>query len=309
MPPLKLSHADTFAIAQQIRRDVCLMTNVANSGHAGGPLSMADYATWLFFNVMDIDPKNPRRELRDRFVLSNGHCSAFNYAVLSRRGYFPPKWLLTFRQSKSPLQGHPNMLYVPGLEASTGSLGQGLSQANGMALGARLRGQDGVRVYCNCGDGELQEGNIWEAVMTAAHYKLDNLCVMVDFNDAQIDGRVQDVKGIEPLGDKWRAFNFHVIEADGHDYGAIEAAYEEARATKGKPSVILFKTFMMKGVTPYEDNFKWHGKPLSDEELAIAIRSLGWTGTKDELIATYEDWPQQPPKPGPIWAGAGAHHE
>jgi transketolase len=117
------------------------------------------------------------------------------------------------------------------------------------------------------------------------------------------------VKGIEPLGDKWRAFNFHVIEADGHDYGAIEAAYEEARATKGKPSVILFKTFMMKGVTPYEDNFKWHGKPLSDEELAIAIRSLGWTGTKDELIATYEDWPQQPPKPGPIWAGAGAHHE
>jgi transketolase len=308
MPPLKLSHADVFDIARTIRRDVCLMTNLTNSGHPGGPLGMADYATWLFFNVMDIDPSEPRKEPRDRFVLSNGHCSAYNYSVLSRRGFFPPKWLLRFRMSGSPLQGHPNMLYVPGLEASTGSLGQGLSQANGMALGARLKGQNSVRVYCNCGDGELQEGNIWEAVMTAAHYKLDNMCLLVDFNNAQIDGRVEDVMGIEPLGDKFRAFNFHVIEADGHDYGAIEAAYNEAAATKGKPSVILFRTLMMKGVKPYEDNFKWHGKPLSDEELGIALGELGWSGTKDDLIATYEDWPVQPKKPGPIWAGAGAHH-
>jgi len=309
MAPLNLTPDAVFRMAQQIRLDVCLMTNITNSGHPGGPLGMADYATWLFTNVMDIDPKEPRKEPRDRFVLSNGHCSAYNYAVLARRGYFPPKWLLRFRMSGSPLQGHPNMIYVPGLEASTGSLGQGLSQANGMALGARLKGQDDVRIYCNCGDGELQEGNIWEAVMTAAHYKLDNLCLLVDFNNAQIDGRVEDVKGIEPLGDKFRAFNFHVIETDGHDYGKIAAAYDEAKATRGKPTVILFRTLMMKGVPPYEDNFRWHGKPLNDEELAIAMKALGYSGTKDELIAGYEDWPTAPPKPGPIWAGAGVHHE
>ncbi len=308
MPALNLSHDAIREIVRQIRLDVCLMTNVGNSGHPGGPLGMADYATFLFFNVMDLDPKDPRKNPRDRFVLSNGHCSAYNYSVLCRRGYFPPKWLLTFRQSKSPLQGHPNMIYVPGLEASTGSLGQGLSQANGMALGARLKGEDTVRVYCNCGDGELQEGNIWEAVMTAAHYKLDNLCMLVDFNDAQIDGRVQDVMGIEPLGDKFRAFNFHVIEADGHDYGAIESAYAEAAATKGRPSVILFRTLMMKGVPAYEDNFKWHGKPLSDDELAVAFQALGWTGTKAERIATYEDWPEPPKKPGPIWPFVGHGH-
>lgn len=308
MPSLNLSHDEVFRIAQQCRMDVCLMTNVTNSGHPGGPLSMADYTTYLFFNVMDIDPKEPRKQPRDRYVLSNGHCSAFNYSILARRGYFPPKWLLSFRMSGSPLQGHPNMLYVPGLEASTGSLGQGLSQANGMALGARLRGEKGVRIYCNCGDGELQEGNIWEAAMSAAHYKLDNLCLLVDFNDAQIDGRVQDVMGIEPLGDKFRAFGFHVIETDGHDYAKIAAAYQEAAATKGKPTCILFKTLMMKGVKEYEDNFRWHGKALSDAELAVALKDLGWQGTKEELMATYEDWPVQPAKPGPIWAGAGAKH-
>ena len=144
--------------------------------------------------------------------------------------------------------------------------------------------------------------------MSAAHYKLDNLCLMVDFNDAQIDGRVQDVMGIEPLGDKFRAFGFHVIETDGHDYGKIEAAFREAAATKGKPTCLLFRTIMMKGIPEYEDNFRWHGKALADAELAVALKSLGWTGTKDELIATYEDWPVQPPKPGPIWAGTGANH-
>lgn len=308
MPTLRLSHEQIADVARKIRLDVCLMTNLTNSGHPGGPLSMADYATWLFFNVMNIDPKDPRKNPRDRFVLSNGHCSAFNYSVLARRGFFPPKWLLTFRMSKSPLQGHPNMIYVPGLEASTGSLGQGLSQANGMALGARLKGETSTRIYCNCGDGELQEGNIWEAAMTSAHYRLDNLCLMVDYNDVQIDGQVEQVMGIAPLADKFRAFNFHVITADGHDLKQIEAAFDEAKATKGRPTCILFKTLMMKGVKPYEDNFRWHGKPLSDDELAVAFQELGWPGTKDELIATYEDWPAQPQKPGPIWAGVEVTH-
>lgn len=280
----RFSNEELREVARTIRRDIVCMTYAAAAGHAGGPLSAADYITSLFFNYLRIDPKNPGWERRDRFILSNGHCSALNYAVLARRGFFDPSYLLTFRSTGSKLQGHPNMRKLTYLEASTGSLGQGLSIAHGMALGARLAGYEEVRVFCNCGDGELQEGNIWEAVWSAGHYKSDNLKVMVDWNNNQIDGTCTKVKNLDPLPDKFKAFNFHVIVADGHDFDQIHAAFDEAVGYRGKPTVILFKTIMMKGVKSYEDNFLWHGKPLNREELAIALRELGFDQTPEEAI-------------------------
>ncbi|HYE79808.1 MAG TPA: transketolase [bacterium] len=286
MPVLKKSHAELAEIARQIRKDVCLMTHVAKSGHAGGPLSAADYITYLYFNVMNVDPADPHAPGRDKCIISNGHCSALNYAVLAHRGFFNRSYLLTFRSTPSKLQGHPNRLKVPGLEASTGSLGHGLSIGLGLAFGNKLS-RDPGRVYVNVGDGELQEGSCWEAIMAAGHYKQDNFCMMVDWNDAQIDGRMTQIMNIEPIPDKLRAFHWHVVEADGHDYGAIEAAYAEAAATKGAPAAIVFKTIMMKGVPPLEDQFQWHGKPLDAEHMALALKELGFNETVDEAIAGY----------------------
>lgn len=262
------------------------MTNVAKSGHPGGPLSAADYLTVLFWNYLRIDPKNPHMEPRDRFILSNGHCSALNYALLARRGFFNPGYLLTFRSTHSRLQGHPNMVKLAGLEMSTGSLGHGQAVGHGMALGAKLLGSD-VRVFVNCGDGELQEGSAWEAFMAAGHYKSDNYHVLVDYNDVQIDGHVEKVMGLAPLDDKFRAFRFHVFYADGHDMADIIRAYDEAIAAKGKPKVILFKTKMMHGVPEFEDQAKWHGKFLDDAALDVALKSLGYTQTREEIIAEY----------------------
>jgi len=286
MPVLKKTHDELAEIARQIRKDVCVMTYAAKSGHAGGPLSAADYTTYLLWNVMNIDPDNLTLPERDRFILSNGHCSALNYALLSHRGFFNRSYLLTFRSTPSRLQGHPNRLKVPGLEASTGSLGHGLSIGLGIAMGLKLSKSPG-RVYVNVGDGELQEGSCWEAIMAAGHYKQDNYCMMVDWNDAQIDGKMTDIMNIEPIDKKLEAFHWHVIVADGHDYDAIKAAFDEQQTIKGKPVAIVFKTIMMQGVPSYADDYKWHGKFLDADALTVALRELHFNETPDEAIASY----------------------
>ena len=286
MPVLHKTAAELQEIARQIRKDVCVMTHVANSGHAGGPLSAADYTTYLIFNGMNVDPDNLTMADRDRLIISNGHCSALNYALLAHRGFFNRSYLLTFRTTPSKLQGHPNRLKVPGLEASTGSLGHGLSIGLGQAMGLKLS-KDKGHVFVNVGDGEMQEGSIWEAIMAAGHYRQDNLTMMVDWNDAQIDGKMTDVMNIEPIGAKLRDFHWHVVEADGHDFGQIASAFEEARAHKGAPTAIVFKTIMMKGVPPLEDQFQWHGKPLDTEHLTLALKELGFNETPTEAIASY----------------------
>jgi len=262
--------------AREIRRDIILMVNHARSGHPGGPLSAADYLTVLWFKYLRCDPQNPFWEKRDRFVLSNGHCSALNYALLARRGYFNPGYLLTFRTLDSRLVGHPSKMKLPYLEVSTGSLGQGLSVAHGMALGARLHGWDEVTVYCNCGDGEMQEGNCWEAVTTAGHKKSENLVLTVDYNNVQIDGFLPKVKDLAPLAEKLRAFRWRVIEADGHDFQQIDRAFAEAQKRTGKPTAILFRTVMMKGCPSFEDNPGWHGRPPTDDEARVMLRELGY---------------------------------
>ncbi len=275
-------------IARQIRRDVLTMTHVAASGHAGGPLSAADYVTYLFFNELRLDPTQPQHPDRDRFILSNGHCSALLYAELAHRGFMPRTKLGTFRDTGSDLQGHPNRHYVAGVEVGTGSLGQGLSIGVGMALALRRdrlkrhapTGRHLVpRVWVNVGDGELQEGQNWEAAMAAAHYQLDNLTVMVDLNDAQIDGFTHDVMSIEPLAEKYAAFGWNVVEAWGHDLQEIHVAFQKAKRYNGKPTAILFHTRMMRGVTSYESEPGWHGKPLTDpKHLATALKDLGFGG-------------------------------
>lgn len=286
MPVLNLPHAELAEIARQIRKDVCVMTHVAKSGHAGGPLSAADYTTYLYWNVMNVDPADPAWPDRDRFIMSNGHCSALNYALLAHRGFFNRSYLLTFRSTPSRLQGHPNRLKVHGLEASTGSIGHGLSIGLGIALGLRLAKSPG-RVFVNVGDGEMQEGSIWEAIMAAGHYKADNLIMMVDWNDAQIDGKMTDVMNIEPIPEKLEAFHWHVISADGHDWMDIERAFTEAQAVKGKPIALVFKTIMMQGVPSFADDFRWHGKPPNADELSIILRELGFNETPAEAIASY----------------------
>lgn len=286
MPVLNLPHAELAEIARQIRKDVCVMTHVAKSGHAGGPLSAADYTTYLLWNVMNLDPEHPAMPDRDRFLISNGHCSALNYALLAHRGFFNRSYLLTFRSTESKLQGHPNRLKVPGLEASTGSLGHGLSIGLGMAMGLRLK-ESPARVYVNVGDGELQEGSCWEAIMAAGHYQQDNFCMLVDWNDAQIDGKMTDVMNIEPIDKKLEAFHWHVINADGHDWADIERAYSEQQAVTGKPVAIVFKTIMMQGVPSYADDYRWHGKPLDSDSLTVALRELHFNETPAEAIASY----------------------
>ena len=245
----------------------------AASGHPGGSLSCMDALTTLYFNEMKVDPANPKWEDRDRFVLSKGHCVPALYAVLALRGFFPEEDLQLLRSIKSHLSGHPDMKYVPGVDMSTGSLGQGLSTAVGMALAAKLENKQ-YRTYAICGDGELAEGQIWEAFMAAAKWKLDNLCVFLDVNGLQIDGATKDVMPTEPLDKKMEAFNWHVVKIDGHDYGQIMGALAEARQVKGQPTVIIMATTKGKGVSFMENQAGWHGKAPNAEEFAIAKAEL-----------------------------------
>lgn len=260
--------------ATEIRKSIVKMICEAKSGHPGGSLSIADILSVLYFSEMNVDPNNPKMENRDRFILSKGHAAPALYAVLAEKGYYSKDGLMTLRQYGSMFQGHPDMKKVPGVEVSTGSLGQGLSVANGMALNAKIDGLS-YRTYVVMGDGEQQEGQIWEAAMTSAHYKLDNVCAILDFNNLQIDGNVDKVMGIEPIGDKWRAFGWHVIEIDGHNYEEIIEAFEEARATKGKPTMIIAKTVKGKGVSFMENKCGYHGVAPTEEEKERALSELG----------------------------------
>ena len=248
------------------------MVHDAASGHPGGSLSCLDVLTTLYFDVMHVDPKNPRDPDRDRFVMSKGHCSPAMYPVLALRGFFPVEDLKQFRSIDGHMSGHVEM-HVPGVDMSTGSLGQGISTAVGMALGGKLSRKD-FRVYAILGDGEVAEGQVWEAMLSAAKYKLDNLCACVDVNGLQIDGRTADVMPTEPLDKKFEAFGWHVITIDGHDYDQIEKAYAEAAATKGQPTMILAKTVKGKGVSFMENDAGWHGKAPNDEQFAQAKAEL-----------------------------------
>lgn len=260
--------------AKEIRRYIILMTAAAGSGHPGGSLSATDIVTTLFFGVMRIDPKRPDDPDRDRFVLSKGHAAPLLYAALAERGFFPQRELMTLRKFGSRLQGHPDMRKLPGVEMSTGSLGQGLSAANGMALAARLDGRD-YRVYVLLGDGEIQEGQVWEAAMAAAHYKLDNVTAFLDYNGLQIDGPVEEVMSLGRVADKWQAFGWHVIEIDGHDFVAILDAVTEAKETKGKPTMIIARTIKGKGVSFMENQVDWHGTAPKAEQASQALAELG----------------------------------
>jgi len=259
--------------ALKIRRHIVNMVYLASSGHPGGALSITDILTVLYFTEMKIDPLNPKDENRDRFVLSKGHASPALYATLAERGFIPVEDLLGFRKLDSNLQGHPDMNKVPGVDMTTGSLGQGLSTANGMALAGKLDGKD-YRVYCALGDGEIEEGQVWEAAMSASHYKLDNLCVIVDNNNLQIDGTIDKVMSPYPIVDKFESFGFHVIEIDGHDYKQIIEAFEEAKKVKGQPTAIVAKTIKGKGVSFMENQASWHGKAPNEEEFEKAMQDL-----------------------------------
>ena len=259
--------------ACKVRMGVIDATHGAKAGHPGGSLSAADMFTYLYFKEMNIDPKNPKADNRDRFVLSKGHTAPGLYSALANRGFFPVEDLVTLRHIDSYLQGHPNMNTVPGVDMSTGSLGQGISCAAGMALGLKYQGNP-ARVYTLLGDGEIQEGQVWEACMLAAHYKLDNFCVIVDNNGLQIDGNIADVMSPYPIVDKLQAFGFHVEVIDGHDYNQIEAAFAAARATKGQPTAIVMKTVKGKDVSFMENNAGWHGKAPNDAEYAQAMDEI-----------------------------------
>ena len=265
--------------ANEVRKGIVTAVHSAKAGHPGGSLSAADLFTYLYFEEMNIDPKNPKMEDRDRFVLSKGHTAPGLYSALAHRGYFPVEDLKTLRKLGSYLQGHPCMQDTPGVDMSSGSLGQGLSAAVGMALAAKMDKKD-YRVYCLCGDGEIQEGQIWEAAMFAGHRKLDNLVVIVDNNGLQIDGKVEDVCSPYPIDKKFDAFNFHTINIDGNDLEQIAAAMKEARETKGQPTAIVMKTVKGKGVSFMENNAGWHGKAPSDEEYATAIADLEKIGAE-----------------------------
>ncbi len=248
---------------------------------------MADYLTALWFRYLRYDPSDPAKPDRDRFVLSNGHASALIYTILARIGCFHPSYLLTFRTTASRLVGHPSSVKLPFIEISTGSLGQGPAVAHGMALGLRMAGRSEANVFCNCGDGELQEGSVWEAVMAAAHYRSDNLILSVDFNDVQIDGHVHRVMGIEPLREKFEAFGWRAIESDGHDMEAVCGAWESALRRTGKPTVVLFRTRMMKGCPSFEDDPGWHGRPPTPDECTRMLRELGFDETFEQARDSY----------------------
>jgi transketolase len=260
------------AKAKEMRKTVLRMLANAGSGHTGGSLSLIEIVVSLYFYKIKHDPKRPDWDMRDRVVLSKGHGCCTLYAILAEAGYFPKEELMTFRKFGSRLQGHPQ-LGLPGLEASTGSLGQGLSIANGMALAGRMDKKN-IRAFCIMGDGELNEGQIWEAAMTAAHYNLDSVCGIVDFNKQQIDGWCREVMNLEPLADKWKSFGWHVIECDGHNFEELMDALDEAEKIKGKPTVILAHTVKGKGVSFIENQPKWHGTAPKKDELERALKEI-----------------------------------
>ena len=263
--------------ANEVRKGIVTAVYNAKSGHPGGSLSAADIYTYLYFEEMNIDPKDPKKADRDRFVLSKGHTAPGYYSTLAHRGFFPVEDLTTLRKVGSYLQGHPDMKHIPGVDMSSGSLGQGISVAVGMAISAKLSNDD-YRVYTLLGDGEIQEGQVWEASMLAGHRKLDNLVVIVDNNNLQIDGKITDVNSPYPIDKKFEAFNFHVINIDGNDFDQIEAAFKEARKTKGMPTAIIAKTIKGKGVSFMEDQAGWHGKAPNDEQYAQAMEELEKAG-------------------------------
>ena len=259
-----MEHIEYKKIASRIRMDVIEEVHSAGSGHPGGSLSAADIVTALYFGEMNIDPKNPQMKGRDKFVLSKGHAAPVQYAALAEKGYFPKEELTTLRKLGSRLQGHPNMHKLPGIEMSTGSLGQGFAVCVGMAIANKIDNDPG-RIYTLLGDGELQEGLIWEAAMASAHYKLDNLCVIVDWNGLQIDGRNDDVMTVSPVDEKFKAFGFNVLTIDGHSFEQIFEAFKQARECKGKPTAIIAKTHKGRGVSFMEDQAGWHGKAPDDQ--------------------------------------------
>ena len=264
-------------IANEVRKGIVTSVHSAKAGHPGGSLSAADIYTYLYFEELNVDPQNPDDPARDRFVLSKGHTTPGYYATLAHRGFFPVEDLVTFRHVGSYLQGHPCMQHIPGVDMSSGSLGQGISAAVGMAISGKLT-NDAYRVYTLLGDGEIQEGQVWEAAMLAGHRNLDNLVVIVDNNGLQIDGNIEDVCSPYPIDKKFEAFNFHVINIDGHDFEQIEAAFKEARATKGQPTAIIAKTVKGKGVSFMENKASWHGSAPNDEQYAIAMEDLEKVG-------------------------------
>ena len=260
--------------ATEVRMGIIESTHSAKCGHPGGSLSAAEVFTYLYFEEMNIDPKNPKKADRDRFVLSKGHTAPGLYSALAYRGFFPVEDLKTLRHVGSHLQGHPCVQHTPGIDASSGSLGQGISVAAGMALSAKLTNEN-YRVYTLLGDGEIEEGQVWEAAMFAGYRKLDNLCVIVDNNNLQIDGAVTEVNSPYPIGEKFSAFNFHVIEVeDGNDFDQIKAAFDEAKATKGMPTAIVLKTVKGKGISYMENQVSWHGKAPNDDEYETAMKEL-----------------------------------
>jgi transketolase len=272
-----MNNLELSKIANEVRKGVIKSTHSAKSGHPGGSLSVADIMTYLYFEEMNVDPMNPQCADRDRFVLSKGHVAPALYATLAEKGFFPKEDLLTLRHVGSYLQGHPDMKSVPGVDMSSGSLGQGVSCAAGMAVAAKLDNKD-YRVYAITGDGEIEEGQIWEAAMFAGFRKLDNLVVVVDNNNLQIDGSIDTVCSPYPIDKKFEAFNFHTIVIDGHNFDEIRAAFKEARETKGMPTAIIAKTVKGKGVSFMENNVGWHGKGPNDEECRIALEELEKAG-------------------------------
>ena len=272
-----MNKLELMKTANEVRKGIVTAVHSAKSGHPGGSLSAADIYTYLYFEEMNIDPKDPKKADRDRFVLSKGHTAPGYYSTLAHRGFFPVEDLTTLRKVGSYLQGHPDMKHIPGVDMSSGSLGQGISAAVGMAISAKLSNDD-YRVYTLLGDGEIQEGQVWEASMLAGHRKLDNLVVIVDNNNLQIDGKITDVNSPYPIDKKFEAFNFHVINIDGNDFDQIEAAFKEARKTKGMPTAIIAKTVKGKGVSFMENAVDWHGKAPNDAEYEIAMKDLEKVG-------------------------------
>ena len=268
-----MNNLELHKIANNVRKGIVTAVHSAKAGHPGGSLSAADMYTFLYFEELNIDPANPKKEDRDRFVLSKGHTAPGLYSVLANRGYFPVEDLTTLRKLGSYLQGHPCMQHIPGVDMSSGSLGQGISAAVGMALGAKMDNKD-LRVYTLLGDGEIEEGQVWEAAMFAGHRKLDNLVVIVDNNNLQIDGPITEVCSPYPIDKKFEAFNFHVINIDAHNFDEIRAAFKEAKETKGMPTCIVMHSVKGKGVSFMENNCDWHGKAPNDEEYAVAMADL-----------------------------------
>ena len=272
-----MNKLELMKTANEVRKGIVTAVHSATAGHPGGSLSAADIFTYLYFEEMNIDPSEPKKADRDRFVLSKGHTAPGLYSVLAQRGYFPVEDLKTLRHTGSYLQGHPDMKHIPGVDMSSGSLGQGISAAVGMAIAGKLDNAD-YRVYTLLGDGEIQEGQVWEAAMLAAHQKLDNLVVIVDNNNLQIDGAIDEVNSPYPIDKKFEAFNFHVINIDGNDFDQIDAAFKEAKTVKGCPTAIIAKTIKGKGVSFMENQAGWHGKAPNDEEYAVAMADLEKVG-------------------------------